>query len=155
MIMLRRSLLSAATLGFCLFSGAGLAQKAEFGTAAEARAMLDRAVVSMKADPAKTLVEINKGESGFRDRDLYVFCTGPDGKVVAHPDPSRIGLLQKDNKDVNGKPYGAEFAKVAEEGKIGEVDYMFPRPGADKTPVQKVSLVTRVSGHLCGVGYYK
>ena len=33
---------------------------------------------------------------------------------------------------------------------------MFPRPGADKTPVQKVSLVTRVSDDLgCGVGYYK
>jgi hypothetical protein len=33
---------------------------------------------------------------------------------------------------------------------------MFPRPGADKTPVPKVSLVTKVSDDLgCGVGYYK
>jgi hypothetical protein len=33
---------------------------------------------------------------------------------------------------------------------------MFPRPGADKTPVPKVSIVTNVGGGLgCGVGYYK
>jgi hypothetical protein len=42
------------------------------------------------------------------------------------------------------------------EGQITEVSYMFPRPGPDKTPVQKVSLVTRVSDDMgCGVGYYK
>ena len=42
------------------------------------------------------------------------------------------------------------------EGEITEVSYMWPRPGADKTPVQKTSLVTRVSDDLgCGVGYYK
>jgi hypothetical protein len=32
---------------------------------------------------------------------------------------------------------------------------MFPRPGADKTPVPKVSLATRVGDLGCGVGYYK
>ena len=33
---------------------------------------------------------------------------------------------------------------------------MLPRPGADDTPVARVSLVTRVSADLgCGVGYYK
>ena len=41
------------------------------------------------------------------------------------------------------------------EGEITEVSYMFPRPGADKTPVPKVSLVTRVGDLGCGVGYYK
>jgi hypothetical protein len=71
------------------------AQKAEFGTAEEARAMLERVVVGMKADPAKTISQINKGEGGFRDRDLYPGCAGPDGKNVAHPDPTRIGLVQK------------------------------------------------------------
>jgi hypothetical protein len=32
---------------------------------------------------------------------------------------------------------------------------MFPRPSADKTPVQKVSFVTKVGDLGCGVGYYK
>jgi hypothetical protein len=34
--------------------------------------------------------------------------------------------------------------------------YMFPRLGADTTPVQKISFVTKASADLgCGVGYYK
>ena len=44
------------------------------GTATEAKAMLDKAVVAVKADKAKTLDTINKEEGGFLDRDLYVFC---------------------------------------------------------------------------------
>jgi hypothetical protein len=33
---------------------------------------------------------------------------------------------------------------------------MFPRLGADTTPVQKISFVTKASADLgCGVGYYK
>jgi len=153
--MLRRTIIGGLALS--AFAGPALvhAQKAEFGTAAEARAMLDRAAMSMKADPAKTIAQINAGEGGFRDRDLYVFCLS-GGKNVAHGgDSKRVGLLQKDLKDVTGKPYGEEFSKVAEEGKVAEVTYMFPRPGPDKRPVPKVSLVTKVADHICGVGYYK
>ena len=32
---------------------------------------------------------------------------------------------------------------------------MFPKPGPNKTPVPKVSFVTRVGDLGCGVGYYK
>jgi hypothetical protein len=41
------------------------------------------------------------------------------------------------------------------EGEITEVSYLFPRPGADATPVRKVSFVTKVGDLGCGVGYYK
>jgi len=129
--------------------------QAEFGTAAEARAMLEKTVIGMKADPAKTISQINKGEDGFKDRDLYPACFGSDGKFVAHPIAERIGLVVRDIKDVTGKAYGEEFIKVAAEGKFAEVSYMFPRPSADKTPVQKVSFVTKVGDYTCLVGYYK
>ncbi len=154
--MLRRSMMTVVALGGLLGSVAGYAYEInQFGTAEEARAMLERVVTSMKADPAKTIAQINKGEGGFRDRDLYPFCAGPEGKNVAHPDPTRIGLVQRDLRDIAGNPYGAEFGKVAEEGKIAEVHYLFPRPGPDRTPVPKVTLVTKVSDYICGVGYYK
>jgi len=53
------------------------------GTADEAKAMLTKAVAALKADKAKTLDMINKGEGGFLDRDLYVFCANvSDGKSV-------------------------------------------------------------------------
>jgi len=41
------------------------------------------------------------------------------------------------------------------QGQITKVSYMFAWPGADTTPVAKESLVTTVSGLICGVGYYK
>jgi len=47
---------------------------AEFGTAEEAKAMLERAVTAVKEDKAKALDMFNKGEGGFKDRDLYVWC---------------------------------------------------------------------------------
>ena len=68
------------------FAGAALAQ-AQPGTAAEAKAMLEKAVAAVKADKAKALDMFNKGEGGFLDRDLYPFCSNiSDGKVVASVD---------------------------------------------------------------------
>jgi hypothetical protein len=154
LIMLDKFMACAATTACLLVSPAASAQQSEFGTAAEAKTMLEKVVASMKFDPAKTIDLINKGEGGFRDRDLYPTCAGPDGKNVAHPDPSRIGLDQKSIRDVTGKPYGSEFAS-AEEGKIKEVSYLFPRPGGDPTPVEKTGLATKVAGYVCVVGYYK
>jgi hypothetical protein len=152
--IMRLHLTTGVMAAVAIASTAAYAQNAGFGTRAEAKAMLEKVVISMKADPAKTVSQINKGEGGFRDRDLYPTCAGPDGKNIAHPDPARIGLVQKDIKDVTGKPYGAEFASAVED-KITEVTYRYPRPGEDKTPVEKVGLVTKVAGHICVVGYYK
>src|SRR5678816_1464762 len=59
---------------------------ADFGTAEEARAMLERAVSAVKEDKAKALDMFNNGEGGFKDRDLYVFCANAsDGIVTAQP----------------------------------------------------------------------
>jgi signal transduction histidine kinase len=126
---------------------------AEFGTSEEAKAMLEKAVASVKADKAKALAQFNKGEAGFKDRDLYPFCAGADGMFTAHP--TLNGQSLKDLKDKNGKALGAEILSVAEEGKVKEVNYMWPRPGPDTTPVQKVTYVTKVGDQTCAVGYYK
>jgi len=127
------------------------AQRAGFGTPAEARAMLWKVVAGMKADKAKTLAQISNG--GFRDRDLYPYCVGPDGKYVAHPDPSRVGLVYKDVRDKSGKAYGEEVSRLAVEGEIGEVNYIFPRP-TDGLATAKAGLFTKVADHICVVGYY-
>jgi hypothetical protein len=129
-----------------------VAAQAQYGTAAEAKAMLEKSVGALKANKAKALGEFTKGEGGFKDRDLYPFCGGPDGNFTAHP--SLTGKSLKDLKDKAGKPLGAEMYKVATEGKISEVSYMWPRPGQTE-PVQKVSYVTKVGDQVCAVGYYK
>jgi len=46
--------------------------------------MLLTVVLAVQANKAKALGMFNKGEGGFRDRDLYPFCLDvSDGKVVA------------------------------------------------------------------------
>src|SRR5207248_204707 len=103
----------------------------------------------------------NKGEGGFLDRDLYPFCfDAGDGKILAVFNPNAKQLIGTDTralKDSTGKVYGEDLYAAAQkpEGQITEVNYMFARPGADKTPVQKISFVTKVDGLGCGVGYYK
>ena len=63
----------------CVFAGTLLAMvmatgapanAAEYGTAAEAKAMLEKVVAAVKADKSKALEAFTKGESGFKDRDL-------------------------------------------------------------------------------------
>jgi signal transduction histidine kinase len=125
---------------------------ANFGTAEEAKAMLEKAVVAIKANKSVALAQFVKGEGGFKDRDLYPFCGGPDGNFTAHP--SLVGKSLKGLKDKAGKALGEEIYATAKEGAISEVSYMWPRPGSTE-PVQKVSFVTKVSDQVCAVGYYK
>ena len=146
-------ILAAALFVLCLTGVVTLVvAQAQYGTAAEAKAMLEKAAAAVKADKAKALGMFAKGEGGFKDRDLYPFCGGPDGNFTAHP--SLTGKSLKDLKDKAGKPLGAEMYKVATEGKVSEVSYMWPRPGGTD-PVQKVSFVTKVGDQVCAVGYYK
>jgi hypothetical protein len=146
---------TAAVSAALLLCAAQPLAAADFGTADEAKAMLQRAVVMLKADPAATIAKFNKGEDGFRDRDLYVFCVNAsDAKTTAHINPSIIGQDVRTFKDPTGKAFGEEIYSQAQEGKISEVEYGYPRPGTDKI-APKESYFTRVSGQICGVGFYK
>ena len=143
--------LFVATAALLVFAAVAVA--GEFGTAAEAKAMLEKAVAAVKANKADALAKFTKGEGGFKDRDLYPFCGGPDGNFTAHP--SLVGKSLKDLKDKAGKALGAEIYANAKDGAIGEVSYMWVRPGTTEPLVQKVSFFTRVGDQVCAVGYYK
>jgi hypothetical protein len=138
-----------------LFSTTAFAQ----GTAADAKAMLEKTVAAIKADKAKTLDQINKDENGFLVGDIYPFCFNlSDGLLVANANLNVKQLLGKDVrtfKDPTGDLYGPRLYDEAKEGQINEVSYNAPKAGADKAWVPKVSLVTAVAGLGCGVGYYK
>jgi signal transduction histidine kinase len=116
--------------------------------------MLDKAVAAVKADKAKAIALFNNGTDGFKDRDLYPFCFNiSDGITQAAP-PSVRGQDIRTLKDAKGSAFGADIYKAVEEGKINEVSYNFPKPGATE-PSPKVSFVTKVGDLGCGVGYYK
>ena len=152
--MMRRYVIATAVATLLTSAPTAFAQQGQLGSAQEARAMLDKAVAAVKADQAVALAMFNKGEGGFKDRDLYPFCFNmTDGKLDAAP-PITIGKDVRTLKDKTGDAYGQRVYDAAKEGVITEVSYMFPRPGTD-TPVAKVSFVTRIGDEGCGVGYYK
>jgi hypothetical protein len=158
--MTRKLMIAAASAAALTLSAAAFAQQGQTGTADEAKAMLLKAVAAIKADRDVALGMFNKGESGFRDRDLYPFCFRiGDGKQVAGPISVLIGTDQRTIKDPTGKEIGKEGYDAAAqkpEGQITETSsYLFPKPGTTAPAVAKVSFVTKVGDLGCGVGYYK
>ena len=148
--MLRKFMIGAFAIGTLFVSTVASAQ----GTAAEAKAMLDKAVAAVKADKAKAIASFNDGTDGFKDRDLYPFCFNiSDGMTQAAP-PSVRGKDVRTLKDATGKTFGEDLYKAVQDGKVNEVSYMFPKPGATE-PSPKISFVTKVGDLGCGVGYYK
>ena len=158
-MIIRTFMIVAASAAALAFSPAAFCQ--DHGTPEQAKAMLLKAEAAVKADKNKAIDMFNSGEGGFLDRDLYVFCANVgDGKIVAQGNPNAKQILGQDQrslKDATGKNFGSELYAAGKkpEGQITQVSYMFARPGADSKPVPKVSLVTRVSDLVCGVGYYK
>ena len=152
--MLRSLAFVAGYAAVLLLLTASSVPAAQFGTAEEAKAMLERAVAAVKEDKAKALDMFNKGEGGFKDRDLYVFCANAsDGIVTAHP----YGQRGKQLREILGKkgyPLGQEIMQKATEGTMREVTYWWPRPGSD-TPLEKTAFYTKAGDQICGVGYYK
>src|SRR6187200_3638692 len=89
---------------------------ADFGTAEEAKAMLERAVAAVKEDKAKALDMFNKGEGGFKDRDLYVWCANAsDGIITAQPYGDK-GKQLRDIQGMHGGSLGETIMQNASEG---------------------------------------
>ena len=126
---------------------------AQFGTEAEARALLDRAIAALKENKENALAMFNNADGGFRDRDLYVFCANAsDGVLTAHP-----YLRGEHLQEIHGKrgyPLGQEIMQNAAEGQIKRVTYWWPRPGTEE-PREKNTFYTKVGDQDCGVGFYK
>jgi cytochrome c len=155
---MHRGIFATAFVSLALMWSEGLASAEQSGTAAEAMAMLERAVVALKVNEATALSKFNgKDNAEFHDRDLYVFCYNiSDGKFTAHPNPLLMGTDVRDLK-IKGDPFGQrayDGVKGAPEGSFSTFDYEFPRPGTTD-PVPKQSFETRIGNQGCGVGYYK
>jgi hypothetical protein len=145
--MLRGPLLTLSTIAL-LFSGLIKTGHAdEFGTAEEAKAMLNRVVAALKDDKRKALEDFNDGNGGFKDRDLYVLCANAsDGMITASPSSNGMNL--------NDFPPGKNVMKTATVGEVRETTYWWPRPGSIK-PLKKHTFYTKVGDQICGVGYWE
>jgi len=155
---MNRSLFASALAALALLWSAALISAQEFGTAEEAREMLNRAIAALKSNEATALSEFNDPNNNqFHDRDLYVFCYGmSDGKITAYSSPALIGIdvrtLMLKDEPIGQRAYDA--VQNSPEGGVATVDYNFPKPGTTE-PVPKQYIETRVGNQGCGVAYYK
>jgi len=132
---------------------------AERGSAAEAKALVEKAVAKVRADgrpPA--LAAFGSRDGGFVDRDLYIFVFDFDGKILSHgADKALIGqnLVARQTKDADGKLFAAEFVEVARTRGEGWVDYKWANPLSGAVEA-KSSFVKKVDDTLLlGCGFYK
>jgi signal transduction histidine kinase len=146
--------LFAAGLGALLMAAPALA--ADQGTAAEAEAMVKKAVAYIKANgPEKAYEEFNTGKS-FKDRDLYVIVYDLNGKNLAQGgNPRLVGKDLIGLKDADGKPIIQMFVDLAKAKGKGWVEgYKFLNPVTQKIEGKSMYL-ERVGDTLVGCGIYK
>lgn len=116
------------------FIAAGSAHAADQGNAAEAEAMVKKAVAFLKANGNdKAYEEITNGKQ-FKDRDLYIFAYDFTGKSLAHgANPKLVGKDLSGLKDPDGKliiPPLVEIAKT--KGKGWSESFKFRNPLTEK-----------------------
>ena len=150
---MHKKMLFCAAFVTSAFASSISASGAEYGTAEEAKAMLDRAIVEVKADKAGAITKFNHNDPHFRDRDLFVFCfNGQDGKFTAHE--AMVTRDVRTFQDETGKRYGEEMYKKAKEGQVVEITFMSPVPGLTEEAPRR-SYVTRIGDQVCGVSAYQ
>jgi signal transduction histidine kinase len=152
--MFRKLMIGVVAVAALTCSTVAFAQQSQFGTAAETKALLERAVPLVKADKTAAFAKFLSGADGFKDRDLYVFCWNNSDGIINAAQPAQMGKDVRTLVDATGDHFGERLFNSAKEGTITEVGYMFNRPGTT-TPVQKESYVTKIGDQTCGVGYYK
>jgi cytochrome c len=129
---------------------------AQRGTPTEAQALLKKAVEHYKAVGRKVaLADFTAKKAPFVDRDLYVFCIGPNGTISAHgAAASYVGTSANAMKDAEGKPLGKAIIGAASGKSGGSVRYRWMNPVSGKIE-PKVSFVQKVGQDVCGVGAYQ
>ena len=131
-------------------------QAADQGTAAEAEAMVKKAVAFVKANGAEKAAEEFTNGKGFKDRDLYVSFYALGGKVLGHgANPKLVGKDLIGLKDPDGKLFIKMIDDLAKsKGKGWTENYKFRNPVTDKV-ADKAIYVERVGDAWVGVGVYK
>ena len=117
-----------------------------------------RMAAKLLADQGAAGIEvIRDSTSEFTWKDTYVFVVDcHQDLVLANPAfPKRQGGDIKQHTDYDGKRYGLELCKTAQQPGGGWVEYVWPRPGGGE-PSRKISYVTTVEGrsYQLGAGIY-
>ncbi|MHB8772493.1 MAG: cache domain-containing protein [Syntrophales bacterium] len=140
---------------FMAMAGSG-AFAAEYGTPAEAEAMVKKAVAEIKATGKdKAFAEFNNPKGKFVDRDLYITVYDLSGKCLSHgANPKMIGKDLIGLKDPDGNLFIKERIEIAKGKGGGWQDYKFTNPVTKK--VEPKSMYFEKAGDIIvACGAYK
>jgi cytochrome c len=125
------------------------------GTPAEASALLELAAAHYEqVGRTQALADFTAQEAPFVDRDLYVFCYGPDRTITGHGgDPALVGVDYDGLRDIDGKAFGTEIWDTGSQPGGGTVAYKWMNSVSGQVE-PKVSVVRKLGEDVCGVGAY-
>ena len=131
------------------------AQAAPHSTAAEAQAMLQKAVAEINTVGAKkAFAEFNQAKGPFHTGELYVFVFNLNGIYEAYgAHPGMVGTDVSDLTDAEGKPIVRDMIDIAKTTGHGKINYVWLNR-SDNRVEHKMSLIELVGDHVVGVGYY-
>lgn len=128
------------------------------GTAADAVAMVDKAIAHIKkVGRDKAFADFNDRKGQFTDRDLYVVVYDLKGKVLAHGSNEKmIGKDLIDLRDTDGKYFVRERVEMMGKGANakGWQDYKFMNP-VSRAIEPKSMYLQRHEDYMVGCGIYK
>jgi cytochrome c len=134
----------------------GVAGAALASSAAEATALVDKAIAFYKANGKdKTLAEVSNQKGQFVKGDVYVFVWDLKGVILAHgANEKLIGKDMYEIKDVDGKQFVKEAVETAKSKGSGWVDYKWTNPVSKKVEA-KTTFVKKVDDLIFCCGIYK
>jgi signal transduction histidine kinase len=148
--------LIAAIIGvsFLVLMAGSITLAAEFGTAAEAEAMVKKAVQLIKTEgKEKAFAAFCDPKGKFVDRDLYITVYDLNGKCLAHgANPKMIGKDLIELKDPDGKPFVKERVEMSKTKDKFWLDYKFTNPISKK--IEPKSMYSEKAGDIiinCGI----
>ena len=134
------------------------AQNKSTGTAAEATAMVGKAIAHIKkVGRDKAFADFNNKSGPFTDRDLYVVVYDMKGKVLAHgANDKMIGKDVIELRDNDGKYFVKERVEMMSKSADakGWQDYKFMNPVTRQIEPKSMYL-QRYDDVIVGAGIYK
>lgn len=148
----------ALVMAILFVASVGVAMAEDKGTAAEAKAMVKKAVAFMKeVGKDKALAEFNNPKGKFISKDMYVWATAIDGTNLSHPyTPALVGKNMYNLKDADGKLFVQERIALVKSTGSGTIEYRWTNQNTKKIE-QKVAYFEAVPGTnvFLNCAYYK
>lgn len=148
-----KKMLTVLMVGLFVCSLFGYAWAA--GTAADAKAMVEKGAAFLKANgKEKAFKEFTEG-SQFKKDDLYVFVIDMKGMTLAHGgNPKLVGKDMSGLKDADGKFFIKAMIDGANAKGSGWSDYKWTNPVTKKIDA-KSTYFLKVDDVIVGCGIYK